>query len=443
MQKLALGAFVGFLVACGGGSDSKIHIVDSAGSGSGSDNACNPLTQTGCNTGEMCTWIYDLVSADGTNILGHVGCAPDGDKAVSASCTRNAAGAQGWDDCAKGGFCRVRRELVAPGGVGVCEAICDNNGGTPGCGSDAACVGYHGIFDPGDVNVAGVCDLKCDPFADNDFNHQGSAAPVRPGTKCQAYEGCYGGPRATANVPTSFSCAREYNTDLHNRDACTATSGNSLTSSNPLTRVACSTASNGCSEGYMPILIENTGSMTAVCTAMCKPANCYMGSCGGSTQSTTNLLGQPGSGHTCADRISNPSSFTLAIPGAGSGATNGTGCTFNWVFEIDMAGMYYPSPFSDTVGWCRQHDQYVYDSNNDAMLTNTDDPVPKCDTIATQGYGTHTLTDGKCTAANGCRGAADFGCVSKAVAGPAPAFQAVQPLLMSQPQSPNGVRMAQ
>jgi hypothetical protein len=445
MQKLALGALVGFLVACGGGSDSKIHIVDAAaGSGSGSDAACNPLTQTGCNTGEMCTWIYDLVSADGTNILGHVGCAPDGTKAVAASCTRNAAGAQGWDDCAKGGFCRVRRELVGPGGTGVCEAICDNNGGTPGCGSDAACVAYHGIFDVSGTNVAGVCDVKCDPFADNDFLHAGSGAPSRPGTKCQAYEGCYGFPnRVSQTTPTKFSCAREYNTDLHNRDACTATSGNSLTSSNPLTRVACSTASNGCSEGYMPVLIEMTGSMIAVCTAMCKPADCYTGHCGGNTQLTTNLTGLPGSGHRCeATDILASSGFLPATPGPSG--MNLTGCTFNWSFEVDMQGVYYPSPFSDTLGWCEAHDQYKYDSNGDGMLTDADQSIPKCDTIVTAGYGTHMkAADGSCTATNLCLGAADFGCVSKATAGPAPAFQVSHGVLMNRPQSAVGVRAAQ
>jgi len=445
MQKLALGALVGFLVACGGNSDTKIHIVDAAGSGSGSDSTCNPLTQTGCDAGNMCTWIYDLVSADGTNILGHVGCAPDGDKAVAASCTRNAAGAQGWDDCAKGGFCRVKRELVGPGGVGVCEAICDNNGGAPTCGSAAACVAYHGIFETGGTNVAGVCDVKCDPFADNDFNHTGSGAPNRPGTKCQPYEGCYGFPnRVAIATPTSFSCAREYNTDLHNRDACTTTSGNSLTSTNPLTRVACSTASNGCSEGYMPVLIETTGSMVAVCTAMCKPATCYAGNC--TTGTATNLLGVPGSGQTCStsDRISNPTSFTQATAGTGSNQVNGTGCTFNWSFEVDKQGMFYPSPFSDTLGWCEQHDLYHYDSNKDNMLTDADLFVPKCDTLTTPGFGTGSAgSDGICTGSNGCVGAADFGCVTTTLAGLMTFQNGAHPILKSQPQVPAGVRAAQ
>src|SRR3954467_9138582 len=185
MQKLALGAFFALLVACGNSSDTKVHIVTDSGS-DGSDQTCNPLAQTGCNAGEKCTWVYDLVSADGLQILGHVGCAPEGDKAVGAQCTRNAAGAQGWDDCTKTGFCKAKRELVGPGGQGVCEQICDNNGGDPMCGSGASCVAYHNVFEVSTMNVAGVCDVKCDPFADNDFLHEGSAAINRPGTTCQA-----------------------------------------------------------------------------------------------------------------------------------------------------------------------------------------------------------------------------------------------------------------
>src|SRR3569833_1732367 len=98
MQKLALGALcAALLVACGNSSDNKVHIVTDSGSGSGSGAACNVLAQTGCNTGEKCTWIYDHNTTEDTNNHGHNDSAPNGDKAVHAQCTRNAAGAQGWD----------------------------------------------------------------------------------------------------------------------------------------------------------------------------------------------------------------------------------------------------------------------------------------------------------------------------------------------------------
>jgi hypothetical protein len=357
MQKLALSAFVALLVACSGNSNNKVHIVTD--SGSGSDATCNPLAQTGCNTGEKCTWVYDLVSADGTNVLGHVGCAPDGDKAVGAQCTRNAAGAQGYDDCAKDGFCKAKRELIGPGGMGVCEQICDNNGGAPMCGSDSVCVAYHNIFEVSAMNVAGVCDKKCDPFADNDFLHTGSGAPNRPGTQCQPYEGCYGNPGATTARPTAFSCAREYNTDLHHRDECTMTSGNSLMAANPLSQVACSTASNGCSEGYTELFYEDTsGSMIVTCTALCKPASCWSGHCGGTTTDTSNIAGDPASAHRCtpADILGTFEAATI-----GSAGVNGNQCYFAWRLQFDGSGNFFTSGFNDTVGWCEQRQRRRHD----------------------------------------------------------------------------------
>jgi hypothetical protein len=424
MQKLALCAVFTALVACGGNNDSKVHVVTD--SGSGSDSTCNPLAQTGCNANEKCTWIYDLVSMDGTNVLGHVGCAPDGDKAVGAQCTRNAAGAQGWDDCTKDGFCKAKRELIMGGGTGVCEQICDNNGGDPMCGTDAACVAYHNIFEVSSMNVAGVCDVKCDPFADNDPLHSDPAtAPSRPGTKCQSYEGCYGNPSDTA-LPTSFSCAREYNTDLHDRDECTATSGNSFSNPNPLGQVGCATASNGCAEGYMPILFENTGSMVTVCAAMCQPKSCWMGNCGSGTQTTdSNLTGDPAGRQCIAGKIlANSSAFHQAQAGQGTGLVNGDQCLFNWRFEVDGSGVPHPSPYSDTEGWCYDHSAYQYDSDGDGMVTANDLNDPKCDTIPDPGFGTGSAGSDGCTAANGCVGGGNFGCTSSTDSGLTGMFQA-------------------
>lgn len=425
MQKLALGAlFAALLVACGSNNDNKVHIVTDSGSGSGSDSMCNALAQTGCNTGEKCTWIYDLVSADGTNILGHVGCAPDGDKVVHDQCTRNAAGAQGWDDCKAGSFCKAKRELVGPGGQGVCEAVCDNTGANAAaaCATDSACVAYHNIFEVSSMNVAGVCDYKCDPLADNDFLHTGSGVPSRAGTACQAYEGCYGGPGRT--LPTSFSCAREYNTDLHNRNECTATSGNSLTAANPLSRVACASASNGCSQGYTPLLYEDTsGSMIVTCTGMCRPKSCYMGNCGGNSDSTTFLMGDPdyvtgtATHHRC-EPTDLAGDVLPTIPGGTPLANNNDQCTFNWSFEYDMNGNFITSAFDNTVGWCERRSQYKYDINGDGMITDVDLVEPKCDLIPGPGRGTGSADgSGNCTVENGCRAAGAFGCTSSSDAG--------------------------
>src|SRR5438552_18767217 len=64
MKKLAFGAlFVGLMVACGGNSNSKSNkTITLDGIGSGTDASvliCNPLTQTGCTTGQKCTWVTD------------------------------------------------------------------------------------------------------------------------------------------------------------------------------------------------------------------------------------------------------------------------------------------------------------------------------------------------------------------------------------------------
>jgi len=429
MQKLALALCAALLVACGSSSDNKVHIVNDSGSGSGSDATCNPLAQTGCNTGEKCTWIYDLVSADGTNILGHVGCAPDGDKTAHTQCTRQPAGPQGWDDCKAGTFCKAKRELVGPGGTGVCEQVCDNTGSNAaaGCATDSACVAYHNIFEVSSMNVAGVCDYKCDPFADNDSLHVGSAAVMRSGSACQSYEQCTGSPGRT--LPTSFSCAREYNTDLQNRAECTTSSGNSLQAANPLSRVACASASNGCSQGFMPLLYEDTsGSMIVTCTAMCRPKTCYQGNCGGSG-AASNLTGDPafttsdGRHHRCQ-----PTDIAGDVVPAISGGTfpadmynmnlDADSCVFNWSFEFDMNGNFITSAWDDTVGWCERKYLYKYDKNRDGMITAADDqPEPKCDLIpVAKGTGSADGS-GNCTVDNGCAGAGYFACTTAAEAG--------------------------
>lgn len=409
MHKLAPSAAIALLVACGGNSDSKVHVLNDAG---GSNDTCSPLAQTGCATGEKCTWIYDLVSTDGTNILGHVGCAPDGDKQTHETCTRNMAGAQGYDDCAKGNFCKAKRELVGPGGQGVCEAICDNNGGDPMCADGSTCVAYHNIFEASDMNVAGVCDYKCDPFADNDFMHEGSAAVNRPGTACQPYEECNGFPSNGA-LPTAFSCSREYNTDLHHRHTCTATDGNSLQAADPLSRVACNTAANGCSQGYRALTLTTTAGMETYCLAMCKPASCWGGNCG-SSSSDERLTGDPAGGHQCKPAnilVNDPSAFPATL---GSNGVNGDQCYFGWHFEIDSQNNIHVSDYSDTMGFCLDHSLLQYDTNNDGTA---DTAWPKCDLIGSATGTGSAAGDGTCTTANGCLGAATFGCTTLEDAG--------------------------
>src|SRR5678810_287213 len=61
--------------ACGGNNDNKIKFVDSNIDSDGP--ACDVLHQTGCAASEKCTWIIDQATP---TRLGHIGCAPQGDK---------------------------------------------------------------------------------------------------------------------------------------------------------------------------------------------------------------------------------------------------------------------------------------------------------------------------------------------------------------------------
>ena len=111
MKKLAFGAlFVGLLVACGGGDDNKIKLVDT--NTVDTPSVCNPLTQAGCMAGEKCTWLLDALMPQ---YVGHVGCAPDGTAAQGEACMYGAPGASGYDNCKSGLVCGNYR-----GGAGTC-----------------------------------------------------------------------------------------------------------------------------------------------------------------------------------------------------------------------------------------------------------------------------------------------------------------------------------
>src|SRR5688572_20739547 len=113
MKKLALGLMlVGLLVACGG-EDKKVMVVPQDATAT-----CNPLLNTGCPSGQKCTWLLDALMP---NYVGHIGCAPDGAVALGGTCMYGAPGETGYDDCAGGTVCSNFRG-TAPG---VCKSICD------------------------------------------------------------------------------------------------------------------------------------------------------------------------------------------------------------------------------------------------------------------------------------------------------------------------------
>jgi hypothetical protein len=335
---------------------------------------CNVLTQAGCAAGEKCTWLLDAVMPQ---YVGHVACAPAGTANVGEACMYGMPGATGFDNCAAGLVCGNFR-----GGAGECKQICDQQGGAPACDAQHVCVTYSGLFGTSATMPAagGVCDLACDPMTDNDFD--GSGTQVKTGTTCGTNPaiGCYGVPSSGTAPATGWSCGGDVNVNeaqpigLRHRVQCTEM--NNCADPGPTIYV------NSCNQGYLPLLRESTMVSTAICTALCKPKNCYLGNCG---TNNADRLGEDPHRCTTPDRVGQ---FDT-----GQAAEH---CRYIWSFEIDDQGNFLRSPTSDTVGFCFDHSKYLYDSDND---NTPDTPLPACATLA-DGFG-----------AGMTFGAADIGCV--------------------------------
>jgi hypothetical protein len=388
-----LGAlFVGLLAACGGGSDSKKIIVVDGNDGDASS-TCSPLTQAGCPTGQKCTWIIDATTP---MYVGHIGCEAAGTAAIGASCMFGAAGATGFDNCVGGAVCSA---FGTPMTQGTCKQICDNQGGAPMCDASHVCVQYARLFSTGPTSpaAAGVCDLACDPLADNDFDGSGSGQG-KTGTTCgsNARIGCYGGPSGGTPPATGWSCTGDVDTVLG--------SDGSITDDNLRHRAHCDSTDNcadtdgtiyinSCNQGYLPLFYDQTGSTVVDCVAMCHPLDCYSGNCG---QSDANRLGQ--TGHACK----NPDIMTGVGAQPPKTTVGGENCEFLWDSEIDGSGNWLPSPTSNSVGFCVDHSKYKYDSNGDG---SADTALPDCSTLALSGSDMNTIY------------AVDLGCVSTTTAG--------------------------
>jgi hypothetical protein len=422
MKQLAFGALIVGLLACSGGTKKPIKIVDAPGSDGG--DVCNPLTQTGCASGEKCTWIIDMAPP---NFSGHVGCAPDGAMQTGGSCTRNPPGPTGYDDCAKGNYC------FGPdaGGAGTCKLICDNAGGAPMCPTAYGCVPYQDIFQMGtNPATAGVCEPTCDPLNDNNF--LGSAG-TKTGTKCSATRGCSGfPPDFSTSSPTVFTCAPIANPTRIHRSPCDGTvhTGDAA---------ACLDMGkyiypNSCSSGYQPLINDAEGSMQQDCVAMCAAQDCYAGTgnCPGSA-----FAGGTSGGvsHTCYNGGGRPNDIAVD-PGAtnyvpATAANDGEQCNYLWNLEFDASGMFVRSQTSDTLGLCINRGLYFYDSNGDGMVKTdaTDNKWPACNTVTSLNSGSAggagctagaageaNPTGTTCCVANGCLGA--DGTPSNTVYGP-------------------------
>jgi hypothetical protein len=357
MKNLALGVLlVGLLVACGG-EDKKVSVVTPD-----AKMQCNPLANTGCAANEKCTWLLDALMP---NYVGHIGCAPQGTAQVGETCMYGAPGETGYDNCVGGTVCSNYRGT----GPGICKSICDQQGNEPACDANHVCVVYANLFDLGETTpaAAGVCNVACDPLTANDYD--GSATDqMRTDNKCgSAAEGCYG--RASYGKPpaSGFSCTRDIHygsaTFYGHRSQCTVANG----CADPVTTKP---YTNSCNQGYLPLLYEETGSMTVVCISFCAPDNCFKDNCG------TNGEKRWGKAPNRCHFDDRPNATSMNVGSAGD--HGGEHCQYLWRREIDsMTRTYLPSPSSNTLGFCYDHSKYKYDTNNDMM---PDKELPSCAT---------------------------------------------------------------
>ncbi|MBA3540844.1 MAG: hypothetical protein H0T79_14625 [Deltaproteobacteria bacterium] len=339
----------------------------------------------GCNAGEKCTWFHDDMSDPP---IGHIGCATTGTVAVGGACVYGTPGATGFDDCAGGSVCVG----------GVCEAICDQQGGAPMCATNFGCVRISGLF--GAVGsttppAGGVCEPSCNPLADNDYD--GSAAgDVRTGSACgtDPAVGCYGN-ITDSGGGTHFICAGPAATaagtteDLVHRNVIP----------DDLQYL------NSCHPGYtIAFASDGTATMKVACYSYCAPGNSF-GSMGTSTTlpPATQLPNgiAPNACKTGAQNRGRAGDFG-AVPngvpgallpgmapapagnkGAGGPGTNGEHCMFSWQFEVDDAMMLHRTATSDTLGLCFDHTKYGpddYDGNPDAVAS-PDSQMPACSNL--------------------------------------------------------------
>ena len=354
MKNLIAVGFIAALAACGGGKSTttktdSVVLVDAKGSNPTVDAppaaACSVLTQAGCMAGQKCAWVLSTDPTATAAGLGAIACAPDGTVAAGGACTIQMAAAGGNDNCKGGNACVS----------GSCKQICDNNGGTPACGTNQACVTYSGLFanEGATTTPAGVCDPSCNPLVDNDFDGSG-AAHTKTGTACgaSATVGCYGQPSATST--TYFTCAPP------------AGGTGNLTHRSVIPGTVFYL--NDCMSGYtLGFAADATGSMNTDCYAWCAPGDAYMGNA--MTQNPNGVVP-----HRCNNNDA------LGAFGATATATvNGEHCMYSYNFEEDAMGVVHHSPTSNTVGICWDHTKYKYDPN----MTGTPDTIlPACATLA-------------------------------------------------------------
>lgn len=203
---------------------------------------CDPVAQTGCPSGQRCTWIR-------VGLEGRLACVPPGRLGLHDACSTT-EGAP--DDCAGGLICVANS----------CERACSL---ADGCTADHRCVRYDGVFDEEEI---GVCDPTCDPVRQT-RDYDGAAACGSP-DPASPTRGCYG--------------------PLHGPFTCAPVTWPERTHRAPLSGPV---YVNSCAPGYLPMRGSTGASAPLVCLALCDPAPSWMGNAS---------LRQGTPPHTCAAR---------------------------------------------------------------------------------------------------------------------------------------------
>ena len=371
MRKIVLGALLGFLAACGSKSsntkpDTIVVIPDSPTSG-----VCDPVAQTGCATGEKCTWVR--VAASTSSQIGQLACVQDGTVDVNGACTYGAAGmATGFDNCKKGLICLAssRTDMAA----GTCATICDvtaASGAAGACATNYACgLYYHYFQNTGDPQTnTGLCDPTCHPLTQKRDYDQAADCGAPRDASGNPTKACNGLP-AGAGAASHFTCSSVLDpTKKSDAIAYDSSIGG--------------VALNECAAGYIPLLYDSTTAaiaqdqMHVICVAYCQPSET-------DSANKANANGDPA--HTCA----------------AAGATGPAHeCRYWWFLEGDTSGAATMSEFSNGLGYCYNFANYYYD---DTKLhppgTNTMHTDPSCTTLSASAMtfdagtgGTQTVPD--------------------------------------------------
>lgn len=234
----------------------------------------------------------------------------------------------------------------------------------------AACGGHHdpeasvdaATSTPPDVAADAattVIGRACDPINDNDFD--GAGPLTKTGTACgnDPTIGCF---PTGANHVTAFTCQKSDNPDARN--------GASVPDGQT------------CAPGYIPGFNG--------CAAMCVPGEAYNAA---SPERPNGVAG-----HAC--NTTDAAGTFGAIPD-GTASGNGVHCQYWWMNEIDDNNAWHPSAYSNTLGTCFDHTQYLASKGGNG---STLQPLPACAGLPV--FGTSSTY-----------GAADLGCVDSTLAG--------------------------